>query len=688
MRRSPFRTFRTSASAALIATGAVLAATLPSGAAGAAPAAPSVPAPVARAGALPVKLSPAQHAGLLADATAARAATARAIGLGGKEKLVARNVLKDADGTLHTRYERTYGGLPVLGGDLVVHTDPARTARGTVKGVTRATGTRIALPTTVPARGPATATTYALARAGKDGSRGARAAGAPRAVVWAADGRPVLAWETVVDGVLSDGGPSELHVITDAADGTELHRYDAVKRGSGNTQYSGQVPLDSLQNGSTYSLIATDHGAHKTFDMNHLSERPRAVFTDADNVWGDGVGTTLQTQAADAAHGAQVTWDYYKGVHGRNGLRNDGDGGSSWVNRGGFNGALWQDRCQCVSYGDGHGTTTFYTSVDIAAHEMTHGLTAETARLNLSREAEGLNEATSDIFAAGVEFHTANTTDVGDYLVGERVNAHGNGTPLRYMDRPARDGASPNYWYPGLGAAYGNVTPGHVRAAPTPGPANHWFYLAAEGSGAKTINGVAYDSPTADGLPVTAIGRAAAERIWYRALTVYMTSNTDYAGARTATLAAAADLYGVSSPTYTRVMDAWGAVNVGTRSGNPAPRPPGPAFENLTDVPIPDAPGGGTSGAPAFSSIGVSGVTDPALARIEVDIVHGGMLYVDLVAPDGTVYKLKDIYDGAPVAATYTVDLSPEAPNGTWRLRVQDTTPGGVGHISGWRMTF
>lgn len=134
MRRSPFRTFRTSASAALIATGAVLAATLPSGAAGAAPAAPSVPAPVARAGALPVKLSPAQHAGLLADATAARAATARAIGLGGKEKLVARNVLKDADGTLHTRYERTYGGLPVLGGDLVVHTGPARTARGTVKG--------------------------------------------------------------------------------------------------------------------------------------------------------------------------------------------------------------------------------------------------------------------------------------------------------------------------------------------------------------------------------------------------------------------------------------------------------------------------------------------------------------------------------------------------------------------------
>ena len=79
------------------------------------------------------------------------------------------------------------------------------------------------------------------------------------------------------------------------------------------------------------------------------------------------------------------------------------------------------------------------------------------------------------------------------------------------------------------------------------GPANHFFYLLAEGSGAKTINGIAYNSPTCNGSTVTGIGRDAAAKIWYRALTVYMTSSTNYAGARVADVNAATDLYGATS---------------------------------------------------------------------------------------------------------------------------------------------
>ena len=59
---------------------------------------------------------------------------------------------------------------------------------------------------------------------------------------------------------------------------------------------------------------------------------------------------------------------------------------------------------------------------------------------------------------------------------------------------------------------------------------------------------------------LTGIGRSAAERIWYRALTVYMTSSTTYAGARTATLYAARDLFGSTSPQYAAVAAAWTAV--------------------------------------------------------------------------------------------------------------------------------
>ncbi|WP_372348520.1 M4 family metallopeptidase [Streptomyces sp. KL116D] len=77
-----------------------------------------------------------------------------------------------------------------------------------------------------------------------------------------------------------------------------------------------------------------------------------------------------------------------------------------------------------------------------------------------------------------------------------------------------------------------------------------------------------YDSPTYDGLPVAGVGLTDASAVVCRALTVYMTSTTDYAGARTATLQAAADLYGAKSDAYESVANAWAAVNVGIRYVN------------------------------------------------------------------------------------------------------------------------
>ncbi|MFB7755336.1 M4 family metallopeptidase, partial [Streptomyces sp. NPDC056121] len=94
------------------------------------------------------------------------------------------------------------------------------------------------------------------------------------------------------------------------------------------------------------------------------------------------------------------------------------------------------------------------------------------------------------------------------------------------------------------------------------GVANHFFYLLSEGSGAKTINGVSYNSPTSNGASLAGIGRAKAEQIWYKALSTYMTSTTNYAAARTATLQAAGDLYGANSAEQQAVAATWSAVNV------------------------------------------------------------------------------------------------------------------------------
>ncbi|MFF4089190.1 M4 family metallopeptidase [Streptomyces nigra] len=737
---------------ALTAVGALLALAAP-GLAAAAPADPG-PAKITatpRAGAAPDALTPAHRTALIKSAQSEAAGTAQRIGLGGKEKLLVKDVVKDADGTTHTRYERTYAGLPVLGGDLVVHDKSGRTT------VTRASKATLALNTLSPKITKSAAAGTALAASKKTKVKGAETERAPRLVVWAGAGKPVLAWETVVEGVQKDGTPSELQVVTDAATGKQLLAAEKVHTGSGKGQFVGDVEIGTTQSGSTYQLVDPDRANQKTYDLNQGTSGTGTLFTDDNDVWGNGQPSDRQTAGVDVAYGAAATWDYFKDSYGRNGIRNDGVAAYSRAHYGNnYVNAFWQDSCFCMTYGDGSGNTHPLTALDVAAHEMSHGVTAATAGLVYSGESGGLNEATSDIFAAAVEFHEDLPADPGDYFVGEKIDINGDGTPLRYMDKPSKDGASKDNW---------SSTLGGIDVHYSSGPANHFFYLLSEGSGPKTVNGVDYDSPTYDGQPVTGIGIENAAAIWYRALTTYMTSTTNYAGARTATLSAAADLFGAYSPTYLAVADAWAGINVGNRialgvnlapvtdqisgvnqevglqldayttnsgasltyeaeglpeglsisptgliSGTPATLGTSDVtvtvtdstgatasdtftwqiayvYSNATRVDIPD------NGAAVLSPVAISGREGNASATtsVYVNIVHTyrGDLVVDLVGPNGTVYPLLNRSGGSAdnVDQTFTVDASAQPLNGTWALRVQDRANIDVGHIARWTLT-
>jgi Zn-dependent metalloprotease len=673
-RRAPHAHHRKAAAVALVGVSALIAAAVQSGAATAAPQkAPSAAGKVLP-GAESLKLTPAQRAALIREANATKADTAKDLGLGAKEKLVVRDVVKDGDGTLHTRYERTYDGLPVLGGDLVVET----TKSGATEGVVKATNKTLKVASVTPKVTAAKASAQALKAAQAAGADKATTNRAPRKVIWAGNGTPTLAYETVVGGLQEDGTPNELHVVTDAATGAKLYEYQGIETGTGNTMYSGTVTLGTTQSGSTYNLTDAARGNHKTYNLNHGTSGTGTLFSGPDDVWGNGSASNAETAGADAHYGAALTWDYYKNVQGRSGIRGDGVGAYSRVHYGNnYVNAFWDDSCFCMTYGDGSGNTHPLTAIDVAGHEMTHGVTSNTAGLNYSGESGGLNEATSDIFGTAVEFYANNSSDVGDYLIGEKININGDGTPLRYMDKPSKDGASKDSWYSGIGS---------VDVHYSSGPANHFFYLLSEGSGTKTINGVTYNSPTSDGLPVTGIGRDKAEKIWFRALTTKFTSTTNYAAARTGTLAAAGELYGTTSAEYTAVANAWAGVAVGSRPGGGGG---GTSFESTTDVSIPD------NGAAVNSPITVSGRTGnaPSNLAVSVDIVHTyiGDLRVQLIAPDGTAYTLKAYGTGGStdnLNTTYTVNASSEVANGTWQLRVQDNAAQDTGYINGWKLTF
>ncbi|MEU5424453.1 M4 family metallopeptidase [Streptomyces olivoreticuli] len=760
MRPTPHR--RAVATGALVAVTAVLAVGAQTGAATAkSDQATTGRKVVAKAdpGALPAKLTPSQRAELIREANATKAQTARTLGLGAKEQLVVKDVVKDVNGTSHTRYERTYEGLPVLGGDLVVDA----TKGGAVKTVAKATKARVAVATTTPGLAASAAEKDAVKAANAQGSKATRADLAPRKVIWAASGTPVLAYETVVGGLQEDGTPNQLHVITDAKTGKKLFEYQGIKTGTGNTQYSGKVTIGTTQSGGSYTLDDGTRGGHKTYNLNHGSSGTGSLYTNSTDVWGNGSNSDPATAGADAHYGAQLTWDYYKNVHGRSGIRGDGQGAYSRVHYGNsYVNAFWDDSCFCMTYGDGSGNAKPLTAIDVAAHEMTHGVTSATANLTYSGESGGLNEATSDIMATAVKWWAGNPNDSGDYMIGKKIDINGNGTPLRYLDKPSKDGRSKDAWYSGLGG---------IDVHYSSGPANHWFYLASEGSGPKDINGVHYDSPTADGLPVTGIGRDNAAKIWFKALSQRMQSNTNYAGARDATLWAAGELFGVGSETYNNAANAWAAISVGSRvssgvtvtspgdqtsivntavqlqikatssnagslaysaSGLPAglsinsstglisgtPTTTGTSsvtvtvkdsagktgtatfkwtvnttgggsvFENTTPVAIPDA-------GPAVTSpivVTRSGNGSSAL-KVDVNITHTyrGDLQIDLLAPDGKSWRLKDSdsWDSAAdVKETYTVDASGSSATGTWKLQVQDMYAGDTGTLNSWRLSF
>jgi Zn-dependent metalloprotease len=537
----------------------------PAAAPAASPASPASPTAPLRKAQPRTAATPPKPAEKAATITAARrtvqANTDAILGVTG-EKYTPRSVVVDSDGGGHVRFDRTYRGLDVLGGDYVVHS-----ARGGA--FTGATVAQVA-PITV-------GTEPAVSRAGATRTAQAAFTGRRRSstttaalVIDASVGTPVLAWRVTVAGHTAGGTPSEIAVIVDATTGAVRRSVDRVHTadaGKGHGLHVGDVALGTTGKADgTFTLTDPGRGGNVTRDALNRREfwpgsDPSGAFTDADDEWGTGTRADRATLAVDVHHGIAETWDYYQRAFGRRGIRDDGEGATAYAHyEVDEDNAAWIDSCFCMLFGDGKAPGKPFTTLDIVAHEMTHGVTSVTAGLDYFGESGGLNESTSDIFGTLVEFDAANPADPPDYMFGEKAETDGPGRPLRYMDEPNKDAYSASCWTPAVRTL-------DVHASS--GIGNKFFYNLAVGSG-KSSWGTS--TPCAGAPAVTGIGNDKAGAIWYRALTAYMVSNTNYSGARAATLRAAADLYGTGSAEHTAVAAAWTAV--GVTGTDPVPTAP------------------------------------------------------------------------------------------------------------------
>jgi bacillolysin len=481
------------------------------------------------------------------------AADARIEGLLKEGRLVRKGAVEADDlGRRHERFVQQHRGIPVWGSGITRQNGPG--------GVISSFGSfyegigNLDVKPTVSADG-------ARVIAG-----GALHGGEPTLYVFPTeDGRFVLAWY-----LRTWTGDGLWALFIDARTGLVVHKYNALETqaasGLGTGVLGDHKKMSASHSGATF--VARDiqrPAVLETYDFRHnvflfapyyngtVPLTPGLLGTDTDNDWSDG-------SVVDAHTYAGWTYDYYFKQQGRHGINGADMTIVSLVNPVAlsdigrvpddfFTNAFW-DGSEMV-YGIGYPRPLgpwsqirpLCASLEIVAHELTHGVTDYTSNLIYEGESGALNEAFSDIMGVSVDFYQNPTT--ANYVMGEAAFVpHG----VRSMQSPTLFGDPDHYSvrYTGTGDN-GGV---HINS----GIVNHAFYLAIEG-GTNRVSGI----------KVTGVGGANREQIskaFYRAFTLMLPPSARFSDARAATIQSATDLFGGGSPAASAITAAWNAVGV------------------------------------------------------------------------------------------------------------------------------
>lgn len=474
----------------------------------------------------------------------------RALAIDERDVKMYENVIDDL-AMAHSRWQQTFQGVPVFGGQAIVHLN----SEGGLFAVTDNLVRAIQVDTR-----PELSERDAAARAVRAFGCNQCLTDEPATDLWVLrhEDRDHLVYR--VELRREDGSEqTSLPVyFIDAHSGAVVWHYDNLQTAKGHSLYSGVVDITSSGNKKKFYLTDLTRKIG-TFDLRG-KQGLHFHFKDSDDLW----DAPKQLAAIDAHFGTAATFDYYLTQHDRLGIDGkNGPGGytatddvtlliSSRVHYGNnFSNAFWNGRM--ATYGDGDNLRfSPLVALDVVGHELTHGVVQFSAGLIYSGESGALNESMADIFGAMIE-RSVKGESADTWRLGEQCfTPNTDGDALRYLDNPhaagnrgaTTDDDPDHYSERYIGQADGGGV--HINS----GISNKAFYLVAKG-GTHHLGG-----------SMSGIGADAAARIWYKALTSFMTARTDFKGARSATLNAAAAIYGENSREQTAVATAWSMVGV------------------------------------------------------------------------------------------------------------------------------
>lgn len=288
--------------------------------------------------------------------------------------------------------------------------------------------------------------------------------------------------------------------------------------------------------GGAFALSAGEK-RRTVFDVQHRTRLPGKL------VRGETDAPIHDSAVNEAYDAAGITYDFFGQVLARNSIDGKGMRLDSSVHYGKqFNNAFWNGRQMTYGDGDGKLFVGFTKSLDVVAHELTHGVTQHAVPgggLIYEDESGALNESVSDVFGTIVkQWWLKQDPKDADWLIGAGIMTPAVGSALRSMAQPGNRALT---WsgddQPGNMSGY--VKDGDVHT--NSGIPNHAFYIAATKLKAKTWEKAA--------------------PIWYKALSL-LNPESGFKDAAAATVQAAGILYGATSPEAQAVEAAWREVGV------------------------------------------------------------------------------------------------------------------------------
>ncbi len=483
-------------------------------------------------------------------------------------ELITVAVEDDLLGHTHVRFQQQHQGHEVALARLTAHFHPD----GRLELLD---GAYIPTPQDVPvAPTVADADALLVARASIPGGfRGT--AGAARTVIHAPlDGAARLAWEFEI----AVGLAQAWQFTVDAVDGRILSRrsrvYDVAATGSGVDLSGTSRALNLWRVGATYTLADTSKQMFNAAG-DPLSD-PKGVITVLD-ARGTGINslddnTVFAITSSNpnqwsvpggisAAFNFAQTYDYYLERHGRNSINGSGGNVTAVVGVGGYDNASWHGNLGMMFFGN---VRKYPGSLDVVAHELTHGVTENSANLVYEMQSGALNEAFSDIFGECVE---ARTRTKNDWKMGTDL-----GEVFRDLKNPH------SITIGGLNRPYPARFSELIKLANTPDADNGGVHLNS-----SIINHTFYQ--LAEGL-TGAIGIPDAEKIFYRCLTRHLQARSQFLDCRLGCLAAAEALFGPGSNQVAKTAEAFDLTEIfaGPTAPKPVPLPAVNAPDSLMFV--------------------------------------------------------------------------------------------------------